>query len=146
MTVPSKKRKLQKTVNFGSSVFVPIAESCGVGKKADPQLVSAPKIQRPSTPAAFPSKLVSTKLTKMVLDKFSGNLLECPEWAGQFLATVDECGAADNMLMKYLKTLVTGKRKTAIEGIDYASHLHHMARQTLEGDFGWLELVVNAHS
>ena len=64
------------------------------------------------------------KLPELVLDKISGDPLEWPEWSGQFLSTVDEVAVDDNTKMKYLKTLVTGKAKTTIEGMGYIGAMY----------------------
>ena len=86
------------------------------------------------------------KLPKLELDKFDGNPLEWPEWSGKFLVTADGSGASDSHKMQYLKTLVTAKAKTAIEGMGYSGQMCHVAWQTMEHDFGRPELVVNAQS
>ena len=78
------------------------------------------------------------------MDKFDGNPLEWPEWSRQFLATVDGSGAQDSQKMQYLKTLVTGKHKAAIDGMGYSGQMYHVSWQTLEHDFGRPELVVKA--
>ena len=88
--------------------------------------------------------VMGLKLPKLVLDKFSGDPLEWPEWSGQFLSTVDEAVLDDNVKMKYLKTLVTGKARAAIEGMGYNGSMYRIAWETLSRDFGRPELVVNA--
>ena len=122
-----QKVEFQKTLKFGSNVIIPSATPIGGEKQADPQLVSASKIQLPSTTADSPSVSVPMKFSRMVLDKSSGNLLEWPEWSGQFLATVDESGEAETVKMAYVKTLVTGGAKTALESMGYSGQTYHMA-------------------
>ena len=80
--MPSIARKTKKTVEYGSNEFVPSAASSGVGKQAEPQQVSAPRIQLLSTPAALPSAAVPMKLPKMLLGKIFSNPMEWPEWSG----------------------------------------------------------------
>ena len=46
--------------------------------------------------------------------------------------------------MKYLKTLVIGKEKQAIEGVEYSGQMYHAASQTLKHDFGRTELILDA--
>ena len=65
------------------------------------------------------------KVPRLVLDDFSGDPLEWPEWSGQFLSTVDEATVDENVQMEYLKTLVTGKPKAAIEGMGYNGAMYH---------------------
>ena len=68
--------KTQKYLKSFPNVFVTSAVIFGVGKQADLRQESAPKIQLPSTPAALLSVSVPRNLSKMVLYKFSGNLLD----------------------------------------------------------------------
>ena len=75
------------------------------------------------------------KLAKLVLDKFSSDPLEWPEWSGQFLSTVDEAAVDDNLKMKYLESLVTVKAKATIEGMGYNVAMYRVAWQTLARDF-----------
>ena len=98
--------KPKRELKFASTVFVPSNISVGVAKAAAPNHVLGSTMQPTPTPTALPSVSVPMKLPKMVLDKFSGDPLEWPEWSGQFLATVDQAGVADSVKMKYLKTLV----------------------------------------
>ena len=115
-------------------MFVRSVAPVDAGKQASLQQLSASKLQMFSS-AALPSISVPKKLTKMVLDKICDNLLEWPEWSGQFLATVDESGAAD---LSY----VIGKTKATIKGMGYIGQMYQVAWQTLEHDFGRAELVV----
>ena len=62
----------------------------------------------------------------------------------QFLTTVDESGTSDSNKLKYLKSLLNGKTKAAIEGMGFFGQKYQVAWQTLEHDFGRPELVVNA--
>ena len=121
-------------MKFDSNVFVPSVAPVDAGKQASLQQLSASKLQMFSS-AALPSMLEPKKLTKMVLDKICDNLLEWPDWSGQFFATVDESGAAD---LGY----VIGKTKAAIKGMGYIGQIYQVACQTLEHDFGRAELVV----
>ena len=91
-----------------------------------------------------PNSSASVKLPKRILDQFSGDPLEWPEWSGQFLATIDQPLADDGMKTNYLKALVTGKIKEAIEGMGYNAGTYRIAWDILARDFGRPELVVNA--
>ena len=97
-----------------------------------------------SRPITTPAVMSPKKLPKLVLDKFAGDPLEWPEWSGQFLATVDQAGVPDSVKMNFLKTLVTGRAKSSIDGMSFSGGMYQVAWQTLEQDFGRPELVVNA--
>ena len=87
---------------------------------------------------------MNMKLPKLILEKFSGNPLDWPEWSGQFLATVDQAQVDDGIKMNYLKTLVSGRAKAAIEGMGYNAGTYKIAWDILSRDFGRPELIVNS--
>ena len=131
--------KPKKTLMFDpSKTFTP-----GQSTKAEPPITPNLTLSNVSAPGfTIPVTSIPMKLPKSVLDKFSGDPLEWPEWSGQFLATVDQGGVADSVKMKYLKTLVSGKAKAA--GMGYSGAMYQVAWQILEHDFGRPELIVNA--
>ena len=68
------------------------------------------------------------KLPKLIFDKVAGDLIEWPDWSGQFLAAVDQAGVPDSLMMNYLKTLVT---KPSIDEMCYSGGIKQVAWQTL---------------
>ena len=61
--------------------------------------------------------LSSTKkdhLPEWKLAQFNGDPLQWHEWFGQFKSAIDSSSLTDDVKLTYLKTLVTGKAKTAI--------------------------------
>ena len=62
----------------------------------------------------------SSSLPKLRLNNFDGNPLEWPEWSSMFIATVDKRTIPDSEKMSHLKTLLTGKAKSAISGMGYS--------------------------
>ena len=62
------------------------------------------------------------------------------------MVCVNKDGAVvdNNVKMKYLKTLVTGKAKAAIEGMGYNGTMYRIVRETLSRDFGRREFVNKA--
>ena len=80
----------------------------------------------------------------MVLDNFSGDLLEWTDWTDQFLATINESGATDSVKKKHLETLVTGRMEAASKGMRFSGYMYHVLWQTLDCAFGRPELIVNA--
>ena len=83
------------------------------------------------------------KLLDLILNKLSGDTQKWSEWTGQFMSTV--CGFAvdDNVKMKYLKILVSGKPR-AIEGMGYKRTMYPIDWKKLSREFGGPELVENA--
>ena len=133
--------KPKKTLMFDpSKTFTP-----GQSTKAEPPFTPSLTLPNVSAPGfTIPETSIPMKLPKLVLDKFSGDPLEWPEWSRQFLATVDQAGVADSVKLNYLKTLVNGKAKAAVDGMGYSGAMYQVAWQTLEHDFGRPELIVNA--
>ena len=133
--------KPKKSLKFDANVCAPSSAYAAAVKPVVPTPVPTSALPLTLTPAFAPTASVSKKL---VLEKFDGDPVEWREWSEQLLATVDEPGISDSNKMKYLKTLLNGKAKAAIEGMGFSGRMYQVAWQTLEHDFGRLELVVNA--
>ena len=77
----------------------------------------------------------SSSLPKLRLNNFDGNPLEWPEWSSMFIATVDKRTIPDSEKMSHLKTLLTGKAKSAISGMGYSGQFYTAAWNILERKF-----------
>ena len=79
----------------------------------------------------------SSSLPKLKLNNFAGNPLEWPEWSSMFIATVDQRPILDSEKMNHLKTLLTGKARSAISGMGFSGQFYGAAwrfwRGNLEG-------------
>ena len=71
--------------------------------------------------------------------------LQWHEWYGQFKSAIDSQSFTDDVKLTYLKTLVTGKAKTAIAEFAYCGAMYKDALRTLEHKFGQPQAVVSAH-
>ena len=92
--------------------------------------------------------LSSTKkdhLPEWKLAQFNGDPLQWHEWFGQFKSAIDSSSLTDDVKLTYLKTLVTGKTKTAIAEFAYCGTMYKDALKTLEGKFGQPQTVVSAY-
>ena len=107
--------KPKKSLKSDANVFAPSSAFAAGKKPVVPTPVSSSALPLASTPAFVPAASVSMKLLKIVLDKIDADPLEWPEWSGQFLATVDESAVSDSNKMKYLKSLLNGTAKAAIQ-------------------------------
>ena len=90
--------------------------------------------------------LTSTKkdhLPEWKLAQFNGDPLQWHEWFGQFKSAIDSSPLSDNVKLTYLKTLVTGKAKTAIAEFAYCGTMYKDALKTLERKFGQPQAVVS---
>ena len=92
--------------------------------------------------------LASTKkdhLPEWKLAQYSGDPLQWHEWFGQFKSAIDAAPLTDDVKLTYLKTLVTGKAKTAISEFAYCGAMYRDALKTLERKFGQPQTVVTAY-
>ena len=119
--------KPQKFLKFDANVFATCSAYAAAVKPVVPTPVPSSALLLTPTPAFAPAASVSMKLPKLVLDKFDEDPLELPEWSGQLLATVHESEISDSNKMKYLKSLLNGKAKAAIEGIGFFGPMHQVA-------------------
>ena len=69
----------------------------------------------------------SSSLPKLKLSNFDGNPLEWPEWSSMFIATVDQQPIPDSEKMSHLKTLLTGKARSAIPAVGYSVQFYGAA-------------------
>ena len=83
-------------------------------------------------------------LPEWKLSTFDGNPLQWHEWYGQFKSAVNQAAITEEVKMTYLKTLVSGKAKIAIEGFAYSGALYRDALKALERKFGRPQAVVTA--
>ena len=86
----------------------------------------------------------SSQLPKLKLSSFDGNTLEWPEWSNMFKATVHHRDTPDSEKMSRLKTLLTGKAKSAISGMGYSREFYAQAWELLGRKFGRPYLIVDA--
>ena len=84
-------------------------------------------------------------LPERKLAQFDGIPLSWHEWFGQFKSTVDSAVLTDDTKLRYLKTLVTGKAKTAIAEFSYSGVMYKDALATLQRKFGQPPAIVGAH-
>ena len=84
-------------------------------------------------------------LPEWKLAQFDGNPLNWHESLGQFKSTVDSAVLTVDTKLTYLKTLFTGKAKTAIAEFSYSGVMYKDALATLQRKFGQPHAIVGAH-
>ena len=111
-----------------------------------PSLQRAPQPQAVTLNDLFQALSVSKKdpLPEWKLAQYDGNPLQWHEWFGQFCSTVDAASLSDDVKLTYLKTLVTGKAKSAIAEFAYSGRMYKDALKTLERKFGQPQNVITA--
>ena len=108
----------------------------------------APVSENASLIKAFTDALTSKRndpLSEWKLSQYNGDPLQWHEWYGQFESAIDSQSLTDDVKLTYLKTLVTGKAKTAIAEFDYCGAMYKDALRTLKRKFGQPQAVVSAH-
>ena len=86
----------------------------------------------------------SSSLQKLKLNNFDGNPLEWPEWSSMFIATVDQRPIPESEKMSHLKTLLTGKARSAISGMGYSGQFYGAAWSILERKFERPHVIIDA--
>ena len=86
----------------------------------------------------------NSNLPKLKLNNFDGNPLEWPEWSSMFIATVDQRPIPDSEKMSHLKTLLTGKARSAISGMGYSGQDYGSAWSIQERKFGRPHVIIDA--
>ena len=86
----------------------------------------------------------SSSLPKLKLNNFDENPLEWPEWASMFIARVDQRPIPDSEKMSHLKTLLTGKARSAIFGMGYSGQFYGAAWSILQRKFGRPHVIIDA--
>ena len=84
-------------------------------------------------------------LSEWKLAQYSGDPLQWPEWFGQFKSAIDSAQLTDDVKLTYLKTLVSGKAKSAIAEFAYCGSMYKDALKTLERKFGQPHTIVSAY-
>ena len=84
-------------------------------------------------------------LPEWKLDKYNGIPQNRHKWYGQFRSAVDSTQLSQDVKLTCLKTLVTGKAKTAIANFAYCGAMYAEALKTLEKKFGQPQAVVGAY-
>ena len=78
------------------------------------------------------------------MSKYSGDPMQWHEWFGQFKSAMDSRSLTDDVKLTFLKTLVTGRTKTAIAEFAYCGKMYKGALKTLERNFGPTQEVVSS--
>ena len=84
-------------------------------------------------------------LPEWKLSQYNGDPLKWHEWFGQFNSAIDAQSLTHDVKLTYLKTLVTGKAKTAMAEFAYCGVMYKDALKTLKRKFGQPQAVVSAH-
>ena len=107
-----------------------------------------PASENASLIKAFTDALINKRndpLREWKLSQYNGEPLQWHEWYGQFKSAIDSQSSTDEVKLAYLKTLVTGKAKTAIAEFAYCAAMYRDALRTLERKFGQSQAVVSLH-
>ena len=86
----------------------------------------------------------SSSLPKLKLKNSNGNPLEWPVGSSMFIATVDQRPIPDSEKMSHLKTLLTGKARSAISGMGYSGQFYGAAWSILDRMFGRPHVIIDA--
>ena len=128
-----KPSVLLHATNPGVPIFPNYVPTSSVHQPASNTNFAAPFIQTPTQngnglwPADVAQLIAATRkdpLPNWKLPEFSGDPLQWPKWFSLFKSAVDSATLTEAAKMTYLKTLVTGKAKTVIEGFAYCGDMY----------------------
>ena len=128
---------------YGHTAPIPLC--CGGPPHPTPP---APPSENASLIKALTDALTSKRndpLPEWKLSQYNGDSLQWHERYGQFKSAIDSQSLIDDVKLTYLKTLVTGKAKTAIVMFAYCVAMYKDKPRTLERKFRQLQAVVGAH-
>ena len=86
-----------------------------------------------------------TRLPKLEIEKFGGDLLKWKGFWDVFSVTVDQTKMPDALKMSHLKCLLFGTASKSIEGLVTSADNYQLAVKTLKERFGQPGAVVGAH-
>lgn len=87
----------------------------------------------------------SVRLPKLELPKFSGEVTKFSEFWDQFKATIDQTSLPVITKFTYLKNLLEGEAKAAIDGLTLTEDHYTVACKLLQERFGRKELIIFSH-
>ena len=79
------------------------------------------------------------------LAQYNGDPLQWHKWFGRFESAIGSPPLTDDVKMTYLKTLVTGKAKTAIAEFGYCGTMYKDPLKALERKLGQPQAVLSAY-
>ena len=144
-TPPVHPQHVPHFVNHTNTGYQPVNEDYAPSSAYPSQGFSS---DRPLSARELAELLMHSRkdhLPEWKLAQFDGNPLYWHEWFGQFKSTVDSAVLTDDTKLTYVKTLVTGKAKTAIAEFSYSGVMYKDALATLQRKFGQPHAIVGAH-
>ena len=144
-TPPVHPQHVSHFVNHTNTGYQPVNEDYSPSSTYPNQGCSS---DRPLSARELAELLMHSRkdhLPECKIAQFDDNPLNLHEWFGQFKSTVDSAVLTDDTKLKYLKTLVTGKAKTAIAEVSNSGVMYKDALATLQRKFGQPHAIVGAH-
>ncbi|XP_073955010.1 uncharacterized protein [Choristoneura fumiferana] len=96
-------------------------------------------------PTVNNNQKLSSKLPKLDLPTFDGNLLRWQEFWDQYKSNIHERNLPDVDKLLYLKASLQGSAKKVIEGLESTNKNYHIAVQALRERYGKESQVIDAH-
>lgn len=108
------------------------------------------RAQLPKQGNGFPSTSAdyiqtSTRLPRMELTRFDGNVLKWHQFWDQFVSNIDSRNINNVDKLLYLQSVLDGEAKHAIEGLDSTNLNYAIAVDTLKERYGKPGAIIDAH-
>uniref|UniRef100_A0A146LXE2 Pro-Pol polyprotein n=1 Tax=Lygus hesperus TaxID=30085 RepID=A0A146LXE2_LYGHE len=118
----------------------------GVGRCLDSGEGNGPIVGTSSTPNAVTTMQTTSRLPKLELPIFNGNVLEWHEYWSQFEASIDgRTDLRDVDKLTYLQRTVEGKAKELIAGLATTNETYKIAVDALMDEYGEEGILIDAH-
>ena len=114
-------------------------------KLAYEKKIEEAKMSHAKTTEHSPHQMKTTKLPKLVISKFRGELTDWPRFWSQFDAEVDRAEVPGVSKYSYLKDLVDPKIRKEIDGLPFSFEGYERAKNILKRKYGKPSEVVNAY-
>ncbi|XP_037298364.1 uncharacterized protein LOC119190485 [Manduca sexta] len=89
--------------------------------------------------------VLSSKLPKLSLPIFEGNILDWHQFWDQFSSNIDKRNLPDVDKLLYLKSSLTGEAKNTLEGLDATNKNYQIAVTLLKQRYGKESQIIDAH-
>ena len=144
-TPPVHRQHVSHFVNHTNTGYQPVNEDYAPPSAYPNQGCSS---DRPLSAREMAELLTHSRkdhLPEWKLTQFDGKPLNWHEWFGQLKSTVDSAVLTDDTKLTYLKTLITGKAKTATAEFSYSVVMYKDALASWQWKFVQAHAIVGAH-
>lgn len=141
--ISSMKTILKRAIKMGTASDIAPAVSSQVNTSSTSNTQSSAPA---SSTTSFQSQEATTRLPKLEIAKFNGDVRSWPKFWNEFESTIHKNSALPAIdKFKYLSSYLTGRAAAAIEGLTLTDRNYEIAVKTLLERFGKDEVIIEDH-